>query len=135
MSPPTLRKILLIEDDEDIRQVSQLVLESLGTFEVATSPSGRDGIEQARHFAPDLVLLDVMMPELDGPDTLRAMRADPQLSGIAVVFMTAKAQPDEIAEYRSIGALDVIVKPFDPMALCDTIQSIWGRHHAADRAT
>lgn len=129
MTTPPLRRILLIEDDLDIQRVAGLVLESLGGFEMALCSSGREGLERAGTFAPDLVLLDVMMPELDGPGTLEALRREPDLASTPIVFMTAKAQPDEIAEYRALGAADVIVKPFDPMTLCDTIRSIWQRHH------
>jgi len=74
-------------------------------------------------------LLDVMMPEMDGPDTLHALRGLEQTVATPVIFMTAKVQPHEITQYKQLGALDVIAKPFDPMQLPDEIRAIWGRHH------
>jgi two-component system, OmpR family, response regulator len=120
-----LRRIMLVEDDPDIRIVARLALVDLAGFELAVCGSGREALDTAPAFAPDLILLDVMMPELDGPSTLRELRRDSSLSATPVIFMTAKAQPEEVAEYRSLGALDVIVKPFDPMALGDQIRRIW----------
>ena len=79
---------------------------------------------------PDLILLDVMMPGLSGPSTLERLRADPATAAVPVIFMTAKVQPHEIAEYKTLGALDVIPKPFDPVTLADTVKSIWSRARA-----
>ncbi len=124
---PPLR-ILLVEDDRDIQKVASMVLERLGGFQVACCSSGTEALTRGPEFAPDLVLLDVMMPALDGPDTLRAMRKIDALADTPVAFMTAKAQPDEIASYRAIGAVDVITKPFDPMSLCERIREIWRDH-------
>jgi CheY-like chemotaxis protein len=90
--------------------------------------SGAEAVAKAAAFAPDLVVLDVMMPGMDGPGTLAALRALPALARTPVVFMTAKVQPAEIAHFRSLGALEVIAKPFDPMRLADTIREIWRRH-------
>lgn len=108
-----------------------MVLERLGGYQVTCCSSGQEALERGPAFAPDLVLLDVMMPAMDGPDTLRAMRRIESLAATPVVFMTAKAQPDEVASYRAIGAVDVIVKPFDPMSLCERIREIWRRHEPA----
>ena len=83
----------------------------------------------AGEFSPDLILLDVMMPGMDGPSTLRSLRALPAVSGIPVVFLTAKVQPSEVAHLRSLGALDVIAKPFDPMKLSDQLRAIWSHQH------
>lgn len=130
MNDRTLQRVLLVEDDQDIRTVAAMVLERLGGFEVTACSSGREALERAPDLLPDLVLLDVMMPELDGPDTLKAIRRIPGLADTAVVFMTAKAQPDEVAEYRRLGAIDVIVKPFDPVQLSNTIREIWHRHRS-----
>ncbi len=122
-----LRRILLVEDDPDIQIVARLALSDLAGFELEVASSGREALEKAPAFAPDLILLDVMMPELDGPSTLRELRRRPALDATPVIFMTAKAQPEEVAEYRSLGALDVIVKPFDPMVLGEEIRRIWNR--------
>jgi CheY-like chemotaxis protein len=128
MSATTLQRILYVEDEPDIQAVARLALETVGGFTVEVCSSGAEAVARAPAFAPDLVLLDVMMPGMDGPGTLAALRALPALARTPVVFMTAKVQPAEIANFRSLGALEVIAKPFDPMRLADTIREIWRRH-------
>jgi len=128
MAVRELRRILLIEDDIDIQIVTRVALRDVEGFEVEVCGSGHEALETAPLFRPDLVLLDVMMPELDGPGTLRALRRIPQLAATPVIFITAKAQPDEVAEYHKMGALEVIVKPFDPMTLGDQVRRIWNEH-------
>lgn len=131
-SPSTpLRKVLCVEDDDKILAVAALALQSAG-FETLMCASGQEAIEQGPGFAPDLILLDVMMPELDGPGTLRALRQIPETAALPVVFMTAKAQPHEVAEYKKLGAIGVIVKPFDPMTLGAHLHQLWTR--AQERA-
>lgn len=120
-----LRRILLVEDDPDIRIVARLALNELAGFELEVCSSGLEALEKAPGFAPDLILLDVMMPELDGISTLKELRRLDSVCETPVIFMTAKAQPEEVAEYRRLGALDVIVKPFDPMSLGDEVRRIW----------
>lgn len=129
---PDLRRILLAEDDTDIQLVARLALADLAGFEIEITSSGRKALERAPSFAPDLVLLDVMMPELDGPSTLGELRRLEGFEDIPVIFMTAKAQPDEVAEYRRLGALDVIIKPFDPMTLGEEVRRIWERAQSED---
>lgn len=124
---PMLARILMVEDDPDIRAVASVALEAVGGFTVVLCGSGQEALEQASAFRPDLLLLDVMMPGMDGITTLRALRALPQTTSTPVIFMTAKVQPHEIEAYRLLGALDVIVKPFDPMRLSLTITSMWKR--------
>lgn len=124
-----LNRILLVEDEPDIQEIAKLALEALGGFEVEICGSGHDALARGPGFAPDLVLLDVMMPGMDGPSTLRAMREQSGLAGIPVIFMTAKVQPAEVAQYKELGALDVVAKPFDPMTLAETVRGIWSRHH------
>jgi CheY-like chemotaxis protein len=80
-----------------------------------------------KDFHPDLLLLDVMMPEMDGPSTLRALRALPQTAAVPAVFMTAKVMPHEVAALRGLGAIEVVPKPFDPMTLAETLREIWRR--------
>jgi CheY-like chemotaxis protein len=116
---------MMVEDEPDIQIIGKLALESLGGFVVQTCNSGAEALVAAPNFAPDLILLDVMMPELDGPSTLAILRATPGLANVPVVFMTAKVQPHEIAHYRALGALGVIPKPFDPMTLADSIRQMW----------
>ncbi len=126
---PHLEKILYVEDEPDIQEVARLALELAGGFEVEVCGSGWEALRVAPDFHPDLILLDVMMPRMDGPTTLQELRKDPRLARTPVVFMTAKVQAHEIDRYIEMGALDVISKPIDPMALSDTVRSIWARHH------
>lgn len=128
MTPP-LRRILYVEDEADIQSVSEIALVNVGGFEVEICSSGREAVAKAADFAPDLILLDVMMPEMDGPATLEALREVHETESTPVVFMTAKAQPDEIRRFRELGAFDVITKPFDPMTLAERVERIWARYH------
>lgn len=128
MSPP-LQRILLVEDELDIQMVASMALEDLGGFEVAVCSSGIEALDRVPVFQPDLILLDVMMPDLDGPGTLLALEQLPSARP-PVVFMTARAQLSEIEEYRRSGAIDVIIKPFDPMKLAATVRDIWTEFHS-----
>lgn len=125
MMTKQLQKILYVEDEPDIQTVAAMALESLGGFELLICSSGDEALAKAPSFAPDMILLDVMMPGMDGPTLLKALRSMPKLTSTPVVFMTAKVQPQELAHYRSLGALDVIHKPFDPMTLTDQVRDIW----------
>lgn len=128
MANAALERILMVEDEPDIQDVARLALEAVGGFEVAIFSSGEEALEGAPDFRPDLILLDVMMSGMDGPTTLQALRLRPSSATTPVVFMTAKVQPHEVARYKSLGALDVISKPFDPMTLSEQLQAIWKRH-------
>ena len=120
-----LKKILYVEDEADIQAVARIALETVGDFELLICNSGELAIENAVSFLPDLLLLDIMMPGMDGPSTLKALWGLPELSKVPVIFMTAKVQPAEINEYKALGALDVIAKPFDPMTLAQQITTVW----------
>ena len=124
-----LTRILYVEDEQDIQTVARLALETLGGFTVEICSSGSEALDRAPGFQPQLILLDVMMPGMDGPTTLGKLRELPQFALTPVVFMTAKVQPGEVAGYREIGAVDVIPKPFDPMTLSNQVQAIWERCH------
>lgn len=126
----SLQKILYVEDEPDIRMVGQLSLGTVGGFAIELCEHGGLVEEAARRFQPDLVLMDVMMPTMDGPTALARLKADPALAHIPVVFMTAKVQRHEVEQYLAQGALDVIAKPFDPMTLPDQVRSIWGARAA-----
>ncbi len=126
----TLSKILYAEDEEDIREIAVLAIESIGGFEIITCESGVEVIELARKFKPQLILLDVMMPIMDGQATLLALKKEPDLHSIPVVFLTAKIMTDEVERFKEIGAIGVIAKPFDPMNLASQIQTIWDTHYA-----
>ena len=110
-----LRRILFVEDEPDIRTVAKMALEAVGGFEVIACASGEEALRLAPAANADLLLLDVMMPAMDGPSTLCALRELPETADT----------PVEIAEYRALGALDVISKPFDPMTVSDEIRRIW----------
>ncbi len=128
MEANSLQRIMMIEDDLDIQAVAQLALETLGGFTVELCSRGHEALEKAPGFGPDLILLDVMMPGMDGPTTLERLRALPQTARVPVVFMTARVMPHEIDHYKTLGALDVIRKPFDPMTLSSTLNTIWNQH-------
>jgi CheY-like chemotaxis protein len=123
-----LKHILLVEDDPDIQTITSLALGTLGGFTVEVCASAQEAIASAAASAPDLILLDVMMPGMDGLDTLRALRGMPQTAATPIVFLTARVQPAEVARYKKLGALAVIPKPFEPTVLVDTIGQIWSRH-------
>ena len=122
-----LERILCVEDEPDIQEVTRLALEMVGGYQVMICSSGQEALDKSAGFSPDLILLDVMMPEMDGPTTLRHLRSDPATSNIPVVFLTAKVQPAEIEHFRSLGALDVISKPYDPLNLAARLNDIWNR--------
>ena len=126
---PPLSKILYIEDDPDIQIVAKMSLEEVGGFTVAVANSGREALDLAPRFKPDMILLDVMMPGMDGPSTMIALRSLPAVGTTPIVFMTAKVMASEIERYKELGALDVIHKPFDPMALPERVREIWRIHH------
>jgi two-component system OmpR family response regulator len=88
-------------------------------------------LDKVAGFQPDLILLDVMMPEMDGPTTLKAFRKMPEANEILVIFMTARSQTHEVEEYMELGAIDVIRKPFDPITLCDQIKKIWEQYNGS----
>ena len=121
----TLQKILYVEDEADIRKIAKLALEEVGGLKVLICASGQEAIDKAPGFQPDIILLDVMMPGMDGPDTLEALHELPDLKDTPAVFLTAKAMPVEVKRYKKLGALDVIAKPFDPMTLADRVKEIW----------
>lgn len=127
-----LGRILYVEDDPDIRTICIMVLESLQGFELEACCSGEEAIAKAEAFAPQLVLLDVMMPGMDGPETLAALRRLPGLEKTPVVFMTAKVQAQEVQTYLELGALGVIAKPFDPMSLGDQLRELWNKNQEPD---
>ena len=120
MTSKTLERVLLVEDDPDIRTVAGLALEASGRLTVLACASGEEAVRLAPGFAPQIMLLDVMMPRMDGPATLAALRALPGFEKLPVVFMTAKVQAGETSRYFQLGAVDLIPKPFSPLALEET---------------
>ena len=130
MNPQKLEKVLCVEDEEDIRKIEVIALEGLGGLKVRACSSGAEAIQEAPGFAPQIILLDVMMPGMDGPTTLKSLRTIAGLEETPVVFVTAKVQPDEMKYYLELGAVAVISKPFDPTTLAPQLRAIWDRRHA-----
>ena len=124
-----LQKILYVEDDEDIAELMQMVMRKIGKFEVMHCLSGQEALDAFTDFAPQLILMDVMMPGMDGPETLEHFKSRPESQNTPVVFMTAKAQHHEQEKYKKLGAVGVIVKPCEPMELCQKLQTFWEKAH------
>jgi CheY-like chemotaxis protein len=111
------RRVLLIEDEPDIREITCLSLESIAGWETASAASGKEGLEEAGRYHPDAILLDVMMPDMDGPTTLKELRSDPRTRDIPVILMTAKVLNSERSQLGQLGVQGFIAKPFDPLNL------------------
>ena len=124
-------RVLYVEDDPDIRAVAQMALEIVGGLNLRACGSGAEALQAAEGFRPDLLLLDVMMPGMDGPTTLAGLRQLAQTASTPVIFMTAKVQASEVAYYKSLGALGVIAKPFDPMTLAVQVCQLWEQNPAS----
>lgn len=129
MPVPPLTRILYVEDEPDIRAIAKLALEVVGGFAVELCGSGQEALEKADAFEPDLILLDVMMPGMDGPTTMEALRNHAPTARLPIAFMTAKVQASEVQRYTDLGAIGVIAKPFDPMQLAETVKRLWTNHH------
>jgi two-component system, OmpR family, response regulator len=129
MSAPALKTLLYVDDDADIREIVEMSLSLDGEFMVHLSDGGERALAKMRVERPELVLLDVMMPGMDGPTLLARMRADPDLRHIPVIFMTARASPQEVKRFRDLSAIGVIAKPFDPMTLGSQVRALWKSHH------
>jgi CheY-like chemotaxis protein len=119
-----INKVLMVDDDQSIRRICQVSLANVGKWQVILAESGYDGLELARKEKPDVILLDVMMPGMDGPTTLLKLREDDELKHIPVILMTAKVQPQEVEQYTRLGASGVISKPFDPLTLPSEIRKL-----------
>ncbi len=123
--PSKLERVLYVEDDPVIYPLTIMALEDFGACAVAHCASGREALEKAEGFAPEILLLDVMMPGMDGIETLARLRRIASLSTIPAVFMTAKARTLEPQVFHESGAAAVISKPFDPLTLSDQLNAIW----------
>jgi len=122
-----LNKILYVEDQKDIQLIAKYALESIGKFELSICNNGQEALEIIETFSPDLILLDVMMPIMDGPTTLEKIKQMDNFKDIPIIFMTAKILPTEINELIESGAAGVISKPFDPVSLSKEIQVIYNK--------
>ncbi len=126
-----LKSILYVEDDMHVRTTAKLVMEVIGKFDVRECSSGREALLAARDFQPDLILLDVLMPELDGINTLAMLRRMPHLADVPALFVTGLTSEADIARYMEAGAIGVIPKPVMPMRLTGQLNSMWSKHEAA----
>jgi two-component system alkaline phosphatase synthesis response regulator PhoP len=117
-------KVLIIDDEDDIRSVAALSLGILGGVEVVEAESGADGILKAASEQPDVILLDMMMPEMDGMATLAALRSTQGVNTIPVIFLTARAMSSEVERLKQMGAKGILTKPFDPTALATQVKAI-----------
>lgn len=126
MGMPGQRRILIIDDEDDIRQVAALSLETVAGWEVITASSGAAGIAKAAAEQPDAVLLDVMMPVMDGPTTFEQMRRNPQTAALPVLLLTAKVQGPDQRRFADLGVAAVLFKPFDPLTLAQQISAALG---------
>jgi CheY-like chemotaxis protein len=135
MNRPPLRSILYVEDNANIRTLAKIALERLGGFSLHVCESGAEALAAIEAgMQPDLLLLDVMLPGMDGPTILEHLRRLPQTAQTPVIFMTAKVQSSEIAHFMSLGALGVITKPFQPTLLSQEIMKLWNGETPVYRA-
>lgn len=125
MNDRVLQRIMYVDDEPDVRKVAKISLEKVGRFDLCLCSAGQEALEKIGGFGPDLIILDVMMPNMDGPATLQALRGIETFASTPVIFITAKAQPAEVQHYRDLGAVDVILKPFHPMKLPDQLRAVW----------
>lgn len=120
-------KILYVDDEDDIREIAVMALELDSEISVRSCESGSDALTVAPEWLPDLILLDVMMPGMDGPETLERLRQTPETSAIPVIFVTARTQPEDIERFMSLGAAGVFSKPFDPMTLGEQARALFAK--------
>jgi two-component system OmpR family response regulator len=125
-------KLLYVDDEDDIREIAVMALELDPEVSVRSCASGAEALAQVSQWSPDLILLDVMMPDMDGPETLARLRQDSATSSIPVVFITARSQPEDIERFLELGAVSVISKPFDPMTLAEQAQGLFARFKLED---
>ncbi len=133
MAASPFRSVLYVDDDPDICEVVKTTLRCIAGLDVEAAPSGEEAIDRLFATRPDLVLMDVMMPGLDGPSTLGRIKESAVIADIPVIFLTAKVLPEEIARFLAQGAIGVIEKPFDPLALCDQLFALWNAAHRGER--
>ena len=120
-------KVLIIDDDADIRTIARLSLSRVGGMDVIEAASGVEGVRKAQEEKPDVILLDMMMPAMDGWETLSALRSQPATAMTPVIFLTAKAVGDEVERMTTLGAAGVLIKPFDPRTLSEDVRALVNR--------
>ena len=129
MGAITLQRILLADDEPDILEISRIALETVGGFEVSVCSSGKKLLERLSEFEPDLVIVDVLMPDMTGPEVFEEIRRRPEFDEIPVIYLTGVIQEEELEDLRKTGVADVILKPFDPMTLADRVNHVWKGTH------
>lgn len=127
--PPRLQKILCIDDEPDILEIVKASLEMGGGYTVATCSSGKEALDSVGDFKPDLILLDILIPAMDGVTIFGKLRGYSSLKSVPIIFMTAMVQPKEVSSYLELGAAGVVMKPFDPMKLPEEVASLWKNFH------
>ena len=129
MGAITLQRILLADDEPDILEIARIALETVGGFEVSVCSSGKKLLERLSEFEPDLVIVDVLMPDMTGPEVFEEIRKRPEFDEIPVIYLTGVIQEEELDDLHKAGIADVILKPFDPMTLADRVNRIWKGTH------
>jgi CheY-like chemotaxis protein len=119
----------MIDDDADIREVAALSVETMGGWEMLQAATGEEGIAKAEQENPDVILLDLMMPDVDGRATLAKLKSNARTAGIPVVLLTAKTHATDLDEMKALGLKDSLPKPFDPLTLCSDISRVLGWDH------
>jgi len=129
MGPISLQRILLADDEPDILEISRIALETVGGFEVSVCSSGKTLLERLPEFRPDLVIVDVLMPDMTGPEVFEEIRRRPEYDEVPVIYLTGVIQEEELEDLRETGVADIILKPFDPMTLADRINGVLKGSH------
>jgi DNA-binding response OmpR family regulator len=129
MGPISLQRILIADDEPDILEISRIALETVGGFEVSVCSSGKTLLERLPEFGPDLVIVDVLMPDMTGPEVFEEIRRRPEYDEVPVIYLTGVIQEEELEDLRETGVADIILKPFDPMTLADRINGVWKGSH------
>jgi two-component system, OmpR family, response regulator len=124
-----LKKILYAEDEPDVQTVVELTVQTMSSYDIKICNDGKKLLECVDNYKPDLILLDVMMPEMDGPTTFKFLQETESTKNIPVIFMTAKVQAHEIENLNKTGVIGIITKPFDPVTLCSEIEEIWNKNN------
>ena len=124
---PALKSVLVVDDEPEIREIVEVALTLSDALTVRTCASGFEALQLLEEFLPDLLILDSMMPQLDGPSTLLRLRASPKLAELPVIFMTADTLAQAASRYLQLGAIGIIAKPFDPMHLAENVIAIWNK--------
>ena len=129
MAAISLQRILLADDEPDILEISRIALETVGGFDVSVCSSGKTLLERLSEFEPDLVIVDVLMPDMTGPEVFEEIRRRPEFVAVPVIYLTGVIQEEELEDLRKAGVADIILKPFDPMTLADRINDVWKGTH------